>query len=128
VDRADDPEAREAFAALEAWAGDNIPFPAAAYETYIRDLYQANALVAGTHVARGRRVDLRAIACPVLSIAADSDAICPPDAACALNARCGSTDAHVLRVPGGHVGAVVGSRAARELYPAIARWLRERLV
>ena len=32
-----------------------------------------------------------------------------------------------LRVPGGHVGAVVGSRASRELYPALARWLDARL-
>jgi polyhydroxyalkanoate synthase len=29
----------------------------------------------------------------------------------------------VLSVPGGHVGAVVGSRAAKELYPAMRAWI-----
>jgi hypothetical protein len=33
----------------------------------------------------------------------------------------------VLTVPGGHVGAVVGSRAARDMYPALARWFSEKL-
>ena len=127
LDRAGDPAARESFAALEAWAGDNIPFPAAAYRTYIRELYQQNGLVNGTHRARGRVVDLGAIQCPVLSIVAERDDICPPAAACAINERCGSNDTEVLRTPGGHVGAVVGSRAATQLYPAVAAWLRDRL-
>jgi hypothetical protein len=28
----------------------------------------------------------------------------------------------ILSVPGGHVGAVVGSRAAKELYPRLRDW------
>ncbi len=127
VDRASDPAARASFAALEAWATDNIPFPAAAYRTYIRELYQQNGLVAGTHRVRGRRVDMKAITCPVLSVVAERDDICPPPAACAINELCSSDDTEVLSVPGGHVGAVIGSRAARELYPAMAAWLHKRL-
>ncbi len=126
LDRARDPAAREAFAALETWASDNIPFPAAAYRTYIRELYQQNALVAGTHRVAGRRVDLASIRCPVLSIVAERDEICPPKAATALQDWCSAADKTVLAVPGGHVGAVIGSRAARELYPGIATWLIDR--
>ena len=121
------PDRVERFLALEAWARDNIPFPAEAYRTYIGDLYQRNALVAGTHHARGRRVDLKDVTCPILSITADRDVICPVPAATALLDASGSQDTESITVPGGHVGAVVGSRAARKLYPAIAEWLRPRL-
>src|SRR5204862_5861995 len=106
-----DPKARDAFLALDAWASDNIPFPGEAYRRYIGELYQGNQLVAGTHRVNGAPVSLRAIECPVLAITASRDAICPPAAAGALLHHVGSTDASVLEVPGGHVGAVVGSRA-----------------
>jgi polyhydroxyalkanoate synthase len=122
-----DPAAREAFEALEAWAGDNVPFPGAAYATYIGELYQKNLLVEGQHHVRGRRADLASIRCPVLTVVADRDAICPPAAATALNDRVGSTDKEVLTVAGGHVGAVVGGKATKVLYPALSRWLRDRL-
>jgi polyhydroxyalkanoate synthase len=127
LDRFHQKEARSAFEALETWSSDNIPFPAAAYATYIRELYQENRLVAGHHWARGRRVDLANIRCPVLTIVAEKDNICPPDAATALNDACGSVVKEVLRVPGGHVGAVVGSKAPKSLYPAIADFLRRTL-
>jgi polyhydroxyalkanoate synthase len=127
ADTAHDPDARTAAGALEAWAGDNIPFPGEAYRTYIRELYQENRLVAGSHRVRGRRVVLRSIRCPILVIVADRDQICPPDAATALLSHAGSEDVRALSVPGGHVGAVVGSRASKDLYPALAAWLRERL-
>ena len=79
------------------------------------------------HRVRGRRVDLKAITAPILIIGADRDTICPLPAAKALIERSGSSDTQVLQVPGGHVGAVVGSRASHDLYPATAAWLRERL-
>jgi polyhydroxyalkanoate synthase len=126
-DLATDPKAREAFLALDAWASDNIAFPAAAYRRYIGELYQKNELIAGTHRVAGREVSLKAITCPTLAITATRDQICPAAAATALLAHVGSKDTRVLEVQGGHVGAVVGSRAARDMYPALARWLVERL-
>jgi polyhydroxyalkanoate synthase len=122
-----DDRAREAFAALDAWASDNIPFPGEAYRRYIRDLYQNNELVRGVHRVGGRPVRLDAIACPTLAITASRDAICPPRAATALLHHVRSPDTQALEVPGGHVGAVVGSKAAREMYPALAAWLGPRL-
>jgi polyhydroxyalkanoate synthase len=119
-----DRAAREAFAALETWATDNIPFPAAAYRTYLRELYQDNALAAGRHHALGRRVDLAAIRCPLMTIVAERDTICPPAAALALGDHVSSTSRHILSVPGGHVGAVVGSRAPAAVHAPLASWLR----
>ncbi len=123
ADRGNDPAFREGFDALETWASDNIPFPAAAYVTYIRELYQENRLVADEHAVRGARVDLAEIACPVLTVTADKDTICPPDAALALNARVSSVVKDALSVPGGHVGAVVGSKASKVLYPKMVDWM-----
>lgn len=122
-----DAKAWEAYRALEMWAGDNIAFPGEAYRTYIGELYQENRLVKGTHRVMGRAVELGAIRCPVMAIVAEKDQICPADAATALLEKVGSKDVTTLRVPGGHVGAVVGSRAAREMYPAVAGWLTSRL-
>lgn len=127
IDRSGSKSARDGFYAMETWGNDNIPFPAAAYETYITDLYQKNALVRGEHRVRGKVADLKRIECPVLVIGAERDTICPLPAARALLEHSGSSDTAVLQVPGGHVGAVVGSKAAKELYPQTAAWLRARL-
>lgn len=126
-DRMHVPGSREALDAIERWGSDNIPFPASAYRTYITELYQQNLLAKGQHRVRGKVADLRGITCPVLGITAERDTICPPPAALALLDLCGSDDKTALSVPGGHVGAVVGSRASRDLYPAVARWFRQHL-
>jgi polyhydroxyalkanoate synthase len=118
-----DPTARRAFAALETWSNDNVAFPAGAYATYIQELYQENRLVHGAHWARGRRVDLSRITCALLTVVAQRDAICPARAALGLADVASSKVKDIISVPGGHVGAVVGRRAAADLYPAVASWL-----
>ncbi|MGE0399543.1 MAG: alpha/beta fold hydrolase [Kofleriaceae bacterium] len=126
-DLAADPVAREGFLALEAWASDNIPFPGEAYRRYITEMYQRNELATGTHVANGKPATLSAITCPTLAITATRDQICPPPAATALLSLVGSKDTQELSVPGGHVGAVVGSKAASTMYPGLIKWLAPRL-
>jgi polyhydroxyalkanoate synthase len=125
ADAFDDPGALDAFAALETWGADIVPFPGAAYVTYIQDLYQANRLVRGDHYVAGERVDLRRITCPVMSVVAEQDVICPAKAASALVEHTSSGVKDVLSVQGGHVGAVVGRRAATDLYPRMRAWLEE---
>ncbi len=127
ADRIFDPDFRVAFEALDEWAGDNIAFPAEAYRTYIHELYQQNLLVQGEHYVNGRRADLGNIECPVLTISASRDHICPEPAAMALNENVGSSDVDSIVVRGGHVGAVVGSRAAKQLYPKMTGWFMDRL-
>lgn len=126
-DRAHDPAFRTSFEALEAWSNDNVPFPGAAYATYVGDLYQRNALARGEHRVAGRRVDLADIDCPLLTVVTDRDTICPPPAARALDDLASSEDREVFVVPGGHVGAVVGGKAPTLLYPKLAEWLTQRL-
>jgi polyhydroxyalkanoate synthase len=118
-----DSEARAATAALESWASDTIPFPAAAYVTYIQELYQENRLVRGEHYVAGERVDLARIDCPHLSVVADRDGVCPAESTTALGKFTSSRFKDVVVVPGGHVGAVTGAEAATELYPHLIQWL-----
>ena len=125
LDRMHNPDFVEAFKAIDTWAGDNIPFPAAAYRTYIEDLYQNNLLVEGNHYVGGRRVDLRDIDCPTLTIATERDHICPEPAARALHDGVASDDAEMFVIPGGHVGAVVGSRGPKHCYPKITNWFQK---
>lgn len=125
AEKAFDPPALEAFQALEAWASDNIAFPAAAYATYITELYQQNKLVKGEHRAMGAAVDLAEIRCPVLTVATDKDTICPMPAARALNDKVSVSELFVI--PGGHVGAVVGAKASKTLYPKLAAWFGAQL-
>jgi polyhydroxyalkanoate synthase subunit PhaC len=124
ADKLGQPEKLLAHQALEQWASDNIAFPAAAYQRYIRDLYQNNELVRGEHRIAGRSVDLGAIRCPVLTVTTTRDAICPPKAALALNALAGSDDRSEISIPGGHVGGVVGDRAKTLLYPQLAEFFK----
>lgn len=126
VDKAHDPAFRESFAALEAWSGDNIPFPAAAYATWVKEFYQQNLLVQGLHHVRGKRVDLAAITCPLMTVVTARDEICPPPAALALDRLASSTDKKTVVVPGGHVGAVIGRSAKTHLYPQIGTWLADK--
>jgi polyhydroxyalkanoate synthase len=126
ADKRSKPGFVESFNALEQWAGDNIPFPAEAYQTYIHELYQQNLLYKGEHFVGGKRADLANITCPVLTVVASRDTICPAEAATAMNDLVSSEDQSVLTIGGGHVGAVVGSRAPKQLYPAVAEWLIER--
>ncbi len=118
-----DPATRAASTALETWANDTIPFPAAAYVTYVKELYQENRLVRGEHWVRGERVDLGRITAPHLSVVAEQDGVCPAASTTALGTYTQSTVKDVLFVPGGHVGAVTGARAATALYPRLVAWL-----
>ncbi len=127
LEQANDEATKQAFDAREAWLKDHTPFPASAYRTYIEEFYQNNNLIRGEHFALGQRVDLAKITCPVLSILPDRDKTCPADAARGLNEHVSSTDNEVLMIHGDHVGAVVGRKAQRDLYPKLLGWLRARV-
>ena len=126
IDRGHEPKTARRMTVLDEWASDNIAFPAAAYTRYIGELYQQNQLITGEHHVGGRHVDLGNIDCPILTIVAERDTICPPPAALALAEMSGSDDTQVLRVEGGHVGAVVGGAAKKHLYPTLAEWFGQR--
>jgi polyhydroxyalkanoate synthase len=120
ADRIDDDEFLDGFFALETWGNDNVSFPGAAYRTWVEELYQRNALVAGTLTLSGEPVKLERISCPTLVVTFEHDHIVSAASAAALVDRV--QRGARLHLPGGHVGAVVSRKASKELWPALARF------
>jgi polyhydroxyalkanoate synthase subunit PhaC len=126
VERAWDDEFLDSFVAVETWGNDNVSFPGEAYRRYIQALYREDALLRGEMTLSGRPARLSAIRCPLLCITFDSDNIVPAASALPLLDAVSSEDLHHLHLSGGHVGAVIASRARENLWPRMSRFWAER--
>ncbi len=126
VDRADDDRFLDTFFATETWANDNVSFPGDCYRRYIRELYREDRLVRGELSLGGRAVRLSDIRCPLLAVSFTHDPIVPEASAAPLVELAGSADKEHLRLPGGHVGAVVSRAGMKTLWPRLAGWWAER--
>ena len=126
LDRAWNDEFLDGFLALETWGNDNVSFPGACFQTYVEALYREDALAQGTFRLSGRPAPLSAITCPTLTVTFAHDNIVPEASAAPLHDLIGAVDKHRLHLPGGHVGAVVSRKAAKGLWPTIARWWEAR--
>jgi polyhydroxyalkanoate synthase len=126
IDRAWDDRFLDGFFAMETWGNDNVSFPGECYRRYIRELYREDRLLHGTFALSGRPVDLGAIECPVMAVTFAHDNIVPWQSAAALCDLVGSDDVEHVHLPGGHVGAVVSSAAAAQLWPKMADFWIER--
>jgi polyhydroxyalkanoate synthase subunit PhaC len=73
-----------------------------------------------------RRVDLRRITCPVLNLMATQDDLVPASQSEPFNDLVGSSDRTALKIPAGHIGLAVGSKAHKELWPKACEWLAAR--
>ena len=126
ADIAGDRAALENFLRMERWIHDSPDQAGAAFAEFIRWFFQENRLVRGGLEIGGRRVDPRAINCPILNVYATQDHLVPPSASRPLESLTGSRDYSAFEFDGGHIGIYV-SRSAQELLPrAIAEWLRSR--
>jgi polyhydroxyalkanoate synthase len=119
-------EFSEGFRALETWGNDNVSFPGACYVRYIEELYRNDALVRGTFTLSGEPARLEKIACPVMCIVFEHDNIVPLANAAALVEKISSKDKELLRLPGGHVGAVVSRSAQKTLWPRMSAFWAKR--
>lgn len=124
VDKSWDDRFLDGFFAIETWGNDNVSFPGEAYRTYIQELYREDRLLEGTLGIDGRPARLEAITCPTLAITFEHDHIVPHRSASVLLERVSSTTTEHIHMPGGHVGAVISTAAARELWPRISAFCR----
>lgn len=114
------------FLRMEHWVADSPAQAGETYRRFIKDMYQKNQLIKGEFVLGGRKVNLKNIKMPVLTIFAKHDHIVPPETTTPINDLVGSKDKELMEFPGGHIGVFVGSRSQKLLTPAIATWLKER--
>jgi polyhydroxyalkanoate synthase subunit PhaC len=118
-------EYMEGYQAMGQWTRDHVPFPGAAFRQTVEQLVRRNALMDGSLVLSGERVDLGAIRCPVLNVMAERDHIVPASAAEPVPQLVGSSEAEELRLAAGHVGLVAGRAAAKVTLPGIAGWIAD---
>ncbi len=114
------------FMAIDQWARDQIPFPAAAFRQTVQTLIRDNALTEGVVPFGSGEVRLADIACPYLNVFCAQDQIVPPGAAKPLAKLVGSDDVTELCLESGHIGLVAGRQAAKVARPQIADWIRAR--
>ncbi len=113
------------FLRMEKWLADRPDHTAASARQWLKDLYQQNKLATGELEIGGKRVDLKAIAMPVLNIYTETDHIIPAPASKVLRDKVGSQDYTEAPVPGGHIGVFV-SRSQAKLREQIVGWLEKR--
>ncbi len=114
------------FLRMEQWIFDSPGQPGECYRQFITDLYQENKLIKGTLRLGKKTVHLKNITMPLMNIFASDDHIVPHSATKALNKFVGTKDNVLYEIPGGHIGIFVGSKAQKELAPAIAAWFSKR--
>jgi polyhydroxyalkanoate synthase len=119
-------EFSEGFRALETWGNDNVSFPGACYVQYIEQLYRNDALMKGTFALAGKPARLEKIDVPTMCIVFEHDNIVPLKNASVLVDKISSSDKELLRLPGGHVGAVVSRSAQKSLWPRMSAFWAKR--
>ena len=113
----------EGMLAMSRWAVDNVPVSGEVVRQGIADFLRGNALYENRARLAGRPVRLSAITIPVLIVTAERDVVVPPGCTRPLAGMLGSSDVEELRVPGGHVGLIVGRRGSQVAFPRILDWL-----
>jgi len=125
-DNLSDPRVVESWHAMNTWVNDNIPIAGAAFRQLIVNLYRENQLIQNQLVIRGTKVDLGRIRANVLDVIAEADHIAPPCQSESILEKVGSEDKELFKVPGGHIGIMAGSGAAKRTWPHIDAWLARR--
>ncbi len=125
-DNLDDPKIVESWHAMNTWVTDIIPIAGGAFRQLIVDLYRNNRLAESTWVLRGERVDLKRITANLMTVIAADDHITPPCQSETIPDKVGSKDKETYHIPGGHIGIMAGSAAARTTWPHIDAWLGAR--
>ena len=107
--------AARGFVRLEDWANAGAPLTYAAGRALFVEFIAADLPGSGRWRVGGRTIDPTALGCPTIEFVSRADRIVP--AATAV----GFAERRDLAI--GHVGMIVGSRAAAELWTPLADWI-----
>ena len=123
----DDPAYVAKTETFESWYENPLDLPGRWYLQAIRQLFKENRLAKGEFVGLGRRLNLKAITCPVYLLAGESDDITTCEQVFDAEKYLGTPKERIEQklVPGGHIGLFMGSRTLKETWPSIARWIKD---
>ena len=113
----------ESHQAMARWAREHVPFPGAAFRQVADQWLKRNGFMTGQLRLAGRRVDLRAVRCPTLSIFAARDDLVAPDAARPIGDVIGPDEFELLELEAGHAGLTTSRKAATTTIPRLQDWL-----
>ena len=85
--------------------------------------FRDNKLIKGEFELGGHKVDLKNMTAPFLNVYATHDTIIPNSSTLPIMDAVGSKKKESFANPGGHIGVFVGSRAQKELAPAVAKFV-----
>jgi poly[(R)-3-hydroxyalkanoate] polymerase subunit PhaC len=126
LDILDNKEALLNFLRMEKWLFGGPNVPGEAYRQFITEFLQNNALVNGTLVLGGQKVDLKNVSMPVLNVYAERDHLVPPKSTVALGKHVGNKkDYQELPIKTGHIGIYTGGASQKLVAPGVAKWLKE---
>ena len=111
------------FLRMEQWKADLPAIPGELFRKYIKDLFRDNKLIKGEFELGGHKVDLKNMTAPFLNVYATHDTIIPNSSTLPIMDAVGSKKKESFANPGGHIGVFVGSRAQKELAPAVAKFV-----
>jgi polyhydroxyalkanoate synthase len=112
------------FLAMEQWLEDSVGFPGRAFIEWIQ-LYRDNALIQPHFMAGSRKLSLKSLTLPVMSLIAEGDYISPPRSSLAIEAALPKASHQVLKVAGGHIGLATGGGAHKRAWPAVGKFMDE---
>lgn len=103
-----------------------VAWPGPALLRFFEDFVVHNRLVSGGFIIDGRSLTLADVRCPVLCFVGRRDDLARPAAVRAIHAVAPHAEIREIELAAGHFGLVVGSRAMRDTWPAVAEWIRYR--
>src|SRR5208337_848781 len=122
----DDPAYVAKSETFESWYENPLDLPGRWYLQAIRELFKENRFAKGEFVGLGRRLNLKAITCPVYLLAGETDDITTKEQVFDAEKYLGTPKERIVKklVPGGHIGLFMGSKTLKDTWPLIARWIR----
>lgn len=114
------------FFSIETWLYDNVPIIGGVYREIINQIYKENLLIKNKMSVGGKKIDLKNITMPVLSIIGTDDDLVPPQSSKRIMDVVPSEDKKLIEFPTGHVGLCISQRAHERLWPEVGRWLASR--
>jgi polyhydroxyalkanoate synthase len=112
----------ESHQAMARWAREHVAFPGAAFRQVSDQWLRQNGFMEGRLTLAGRRVDLRRLRCPTLSILALRDDLVPPAASRPIGTVLAPDEFELLELEAGHAGLTTSRKAATTTIPALQRW------
>ncbi|KAF0808271.1 polyhydroxyalkanoate synthase [Alcanivorax sp. S71-1-4] len=109
-----------------AFLDDMVAYPGATVQDILQYLWTDNVLPTGRLPIRGCAARFSDVTANTLLVSGRQDPIVTRACIAPIQTLVSSDDVSLLDVPGGHMGILGGSQAAKTIWPAVADWLSAR--